>query len=112
MTRGLHDGSPSGKTTLRRWGCAIPLPQPARKLGPGLHVELAERLAEVVLDGARADEQLSGDLAVGVPLRREAWDLKLPRGQLVDRLRGPLAGMLAGRLQLDPSALGERLHAE
>ena len=43
-----------------------------RELHAGLHVELAERLAQVVLDRARADEQLSGDLAVGVPLRREA----------------------------------------
>ena len=43
-----------------------------RELHAGLHVELAERLAQVVLDRARADEQLSGDLAVGVPLRRQA----------------------------------------
>ena len=43
-----------------------------RELHAGLHVELAERLAQVVLDRARADEELSGDLAVGVPLRRQA----------------------------------------
>ena len=43
-----------------------------RELHAGLHVELAERLAQVVLDRARADEELRGDLAVGVPLRRQA----------------------------------------
>ena len=43
-----------------------------RELHARLDVELAERLAQVVLDRARADEQLSGDLAVGVPLRRQA----------------------------------------
>jgi hypothetical protein len=35
------------------------------KLGTGFETELAEDLAEVVLDGARADEQLRGDLLIG-----------------------------------------------
>jgi hypothetical protein len=33
-------------------------------------------------------------------------------GQVVARVDGPFAGALAGRLELDPRALGERLHAE
>lgn len=40
-----------------------------------LHIELPERLPEVVLDRPRADQPLSGDLAGGVALRREARDL-------------------------------------
>ena len=39
-------------------------------------------------------------------LRREARDLQLLRGELVDRLGGPFTGPLAGRLQLDARALG------
>ena len=50
-------------------------PQAVRELRARLHAELAEHLAQVVLDRARADEQLRGDLPVGVSLaaRREIW---------------------------------------
>ena len=37
----------------------------------------------MVLDGARADEQLSGDLAVRISVHREARDLRLLRSELV-----------------------------
>jgi hypothetical protein len=47
-----------------------------------------------------------------VSLRGKARDLCLLRGELVERAHGPLPGPLAGRLQLDPGALGERLHPE
>ena len=78
----------------------------------GLHSELAERLAQVVVDGARADEQLGRDFRVGGTVGRKAGDLRFLRGQVVTRLDGPFARVLAGRLELDPGALGERLHAE
>src|SRR4051812_46355670 len=45
-------------------------------------------------------------------LRRQSRDLRLLRGELVKRVHGPFAGMLARRLQLHPRALGERLHPE
>src|SRR4029077_13305001 len=85
---------------------------PTRKLNPRCHLELAERLSQVVFDSARADEQLSRDLAIRVPLRRKTRDLSLLRGQLVERVDRPLPGMLAGRLELDTRALRERVHAE
>ena len=66
----------------------------------------------MVVDDARADEQLSSDLSVRGPLCREAGDLRFLRGQVVARLDGAFAGALAGRLELDPRALSERLHAE
>src|SRR6476620_3075213 len=75
-------------------------------------VELAERLAKVVVDSVRADKQLSGDLSVGATFRREASDVRLLRSELVSRIRGPPPGMLTRRLQLAVCALGERLHAE
>ncbi len=84
----------------------------ARELGTGFDPKLAERLAQVVVDRARADEQLSGDLPIRCALCREATDLCFLRGQLVARLRGPLAGALAGGLELDPRALGESLRTE
>ncbi|HXM87024.1 MAG TPA: hypothetical protein VN889_05275 [Solirubrobacteraceae bacterium] len=43
-------------------GHAARLGDPACELRARLHIELAERLAQVMLDGALADEQLSGDL--------------------------------------------------
>jgi hypothetical protein len=36
----------------------------------------------------------------------------LPGGEVVECLDGPFAGVLAGRLELDAGALGERLHPE
>jgi hypothetical protein len=74
--------------------------------------ELAERLAQVIADRARADEQPCGDLLVRGTPAREAGDLCFLGGQVVARVGGSFAGMLAGRLELDPGALGERFHAE
>ncbi len=51
---------------------SLSLSQPLRELGSRGHVQLAKRLAQVVLDRARADEELRGDLAVRVALGREA----------------------------------------
>jgi len=65
----------------------------------------------VVLDRARADEKPSRDLPIGQPLSHQARDLGLLRSQLIERLGAPLAGVLAGRLELDAGALGERLDA-
>src|SRR5207302_3637444 len=86
--------------------------QRAARPRPTGSTELAERLAQVVLDGARADEQLSRDFAIRVSFRRQARDLRLMRRQLVERVDRPLPGMLAGRLQLDARPFRERLHPE
>jgi hypothetical protein len=40
-------------------------------------VQLGEHIAQVPLDGARADEQLGADLGVGPPVAREPRDLRL-----------------------------------
>jgi hypothetical protein len=66
----------------------------------------------VVLDRARADEQLSGDLSVRISLCHEARDLRLLRSQLAERVHRPVAGMLPCRRELESSAFGERLHPE
>jgi hypothetical protein len=42
----------------------------------------AERLVQVVLDGARADKELSGDLSVGVSLCRERVSAGAPTAVL------------------------------
>jgi hypothetical protein len=47
-----------------------------------------------------------------VSFRRKARDLGLLRGELVQRVGGPLAGTQPGRLQLDTRALGERLYSK
>jgi hypothetical protein len=39
--------------------------QLAGELSPGADAELPEHFAEVVVDGAEADEQLAGDVVVG-----------------------------------------------
>ena len=95
-----------------RLGVYVWLEQALFELVAGLDSELAKRLAQVIVDGAGADEQLGRDFLVGRTLGREAGDLCLLRGQLVTRLDAPFTRVLAGRLELDPGALGERLHAE
>jgi hypothetical protein len=64
------------------------------QLRPGLHVQLAERLAQVVIDRARADEEPCRDLSVGTSFRREARDLCLLR------IVGDPALRLQGRVRL------------
>ena len=67
-------------------GC--PFGQVTRELGAGFDSELAERLAEVVVDGARADEQLRGDFWVGGAVGGEAGDLCFLGCQVVAGLDG------------------------
>jgi len=73
--------------------------------------ELAEDFAQVVVDGARADEQPGGDLLVGEAFTGQAGDLRLLRGEHVLCLDAALAGPLAGGAQFGPGPVGERLHA-
>src|SRR5262245_17206028 len=75
-------------------------PVDPRKLGARAHAELREHLAQVVLDGARAEEQPAGDVAVRRALGGEARDLQLLRCEVVDRAGVALAGGLAGGAQL------------
>ena len=72
-------------------------------------VELGEHLVQVVLDGARADEQPRADLRVREPVAREPRDLRLLRGQLAARLDAALAGRLARGQQLARGPIRERL---
>ena len=67
-----------------------------RELCPGFDVQLAERLAQVLLDGPGADEELGGDLLIGGPLCRQTGDEGFLRCQVVAGLDVPFAGVLAG----------------
>jgi hypothetical protein len=64
------------------------------------------------LDRARADDEPRADLRVGVPAAGQPRDLRLLRGQLVERLRAAPAHRLAGGQQLALRALGEGLHPD
>jgi uncharacterized protein (DUF2236 family) len=57
----------------------------------------------VVLDGTLGDEELSRDLSVRHSVRGKARDPLLLRGELVERIHGPLAGALAGIQQTGPT---------
>ena len=73
-------------------------------------VELGEHLAQVVLDRARADEQLGADLRVRQPVASEPRDLSLLGGECIACLVRAFARSLAGGRQLAAGALRERLH--
>jgi hypothetical protein len=53
-----------------------------------------------------------GDFLVGATLGREAGDLCFLGGQVVAGFDAPFPGVLAGGLELDAGAFGERFHAE
>src|SRR4051794_23121122 len=79
----------------------------ASELRPRLHIELPEDLAQVVFDGARADEELRGDLDVCLPLRDEPRDLCLLGREVVSGLGGAFASVFARRAELNTCSLRE-----
>jgi hypothetical protein len=66
------------------------------QLDPGPDAELGEDLVQVVVDGARAEEQLRGDLAVGGAVARHAGDLRFPGSELVTAVHGLVARLAHG----------------
>src|SRR5947208_1959305 len=71
------------------------------------HVELSEHFAEVVVDGAGADEQFRGDLRVGGSAGCQRRDLDLLGREVVAGPRAALAGGFPCCDQLQPRTLGE-----
>src|ERR1700694_3726756 len=74
------------------------------QLVAGGDTELAEDLSEVVLDGARTDEQLAGDFSVGSALVCEAGDLAFLSCELWGALARALLGPFAGSEELSVGA--------
>src|ERR1700761_895461 len=71
---------------------------PAGQLVAGGKLQLAQYRRDVALDGLARDEQLAGDLLVGVALSDQPQDLALPGGQLIEfRVEGRLDVIWCGR---------------
>src|ERR1035437_1990709 len=68
-----------------------------RRLSPALEVQLREDRADVVLDRIVRQEDLRGDLLVGLPLGHKEKDLLLLLGQL-----SQLVGVRTGSDAADP----------
>src|SRR3954463_15398763 len=79
--------------------------QLSRKLLARVDPELPVDVAEVVLDGLRAQEQLGRRLARGVPVGEEHADLELLRGELVEARRVAPTCALAGGKEFRVGAL-------
>jgi hypothetical protein len=87
------------------------LAQLVRELRARFDLQLPEHLVKVIFDGARADEQLSCDLPVGISVGCELRDVRTLRGQLVSPvsvLDGSVRGALSRDLQPAAGTLGER----
>src|SRR4051812_17236556 len=93
-------------TAERRSGA---LREHVAELAAGAHVELAEDLAQVVLDRARADEELGADLGVGVPVAGHRRDLAFLGREGVARCARSRGHGRAGGEELATAALCERL---
>src|ERR1700739_4957250 len=78
--------------------------QDAAKVAARGDVELGEDLAQVVLDGARRQEQPGADLGVREAVAGQLGDLGLLGSQLEHRGDAALAGGLAGGPQLAAGA--------
>src|SRR5215470_18544196 len=97
--------------SVPRCGCLLAVADRPGELAPADDVKLAEDLAQVVFDGAGADEQPGGDLPVGQVLGDQPGDLLLLGGEHLRGLGAARAGPLAGGAQLGPGPGGERRHA-
>src|SRR3954447_5687327 len=86
-------------------------PRSASQLPAGTDAELAEHVAQMPLDGPRAEEEPRPDLRVRQPIGGKHRDLPLLRGQVVASLDGAPPHLLAGGLELLAGTLGEGLHA-
>jgi hypothetical protein len=73
-----------------------------------LRQDRQRNLAQAVVDGARAEEKLRRDLAVGQAVGHEPGDLQLLRGEPGHSEGVALAGGLAGGAQLALGAPGSR----
>src|SRR5918998_4684675 len=69
----------------------LEVPCPGNGLGAVVRAELAVDVARVGLDGAHGDEEVSGDLRVGLARGEEAQHLQLSRAQRLVETPG-LAG--------------------
>ena len=81
------------------------------QLFPRADTQLGEDLAQVPLDGARAEEQPRADLGIREALPRETGDVELLGGQVLARAGRSLPDLLAGRNQLAACTLGESRQA-
>src|SRR4029453_17621683 len=81
--------------------------QGSPELAPGADPELRVHLAQVILDGPGADEELAADLRVRLPLDCQADDLHFLRRAVGARGNRARAGGLAGRPQLPTRTFGE-----
>src|SRR5215468_3289275 len=111
MTGSGSRAARSARSVPRRGCLLVGANRPGQLAAIG-DVELAEDLAQVVFDGAGADEQPGGDLPVGQVPGRQPGDLLLLGGE---HLRGPgaaRAGPLAGGAELGPGPGGESFHAD
>src|SRR3954466_5584625 len=108
--------SPSPEPAGRFASAVAPSSEPAGEaadeLGARGDAELEKDVAQVVVDGPRAEEELGRYLLVRRPLRHEAHDLALLGGEPVRRAGIALARGLAARAQLDARALGPRGSAQ
>jgi hypothetical protein len=81
------------------------------RLQPVRRAELAQDVRDVDAGRPDADDELRGDLAVGVAAGEEGQDLRLARGEAEGLLQAPLPVGRPGlrRRQLEPRPLGEQL---
>jgi hypothetical protein len=92
-------------------GISLVLREPVSKLDPGGHLELGVHVAEVVLDGLDADDELAGDLPVGKPAGNQPGDGEFLRGEPSGiTLPTPRGGEpTGGQLPLAALEAGERV---
>src|SRR5215472_14350790 len=82
------------------------------ELRPAGNAEFPEDLAQVIVDGAGADEQPGGDLEIRGAFGGQPSDLRLLRRECVWYPGAPRGRVLPGGAQLAPGPVGECLHAQ
>ena len=96
---------------VRGSSCQAPLGRPARELMAGGQLQLAQHRGDVGFHRLDRDEQLPGDLLVGVTTGDQPQHLTLAPGELVQfRIegRGLGAGAVAKASRTKPASRGEK----
>src|SRR5450631_54764 len=111
LVRTRHAAPGAGTGLLGGQGRPSGVGQRPAELPARADAELGEYLAQVPLDGARAEEQLGADLRIRQPVTGEPGDLRLLRGELARRLGPPLAHVRPARPYPAPPGADEHRQA-
>src|SRR5689334_12869893 len=110
LPQSVGEGSAPCAKAMTRMFCSASTGDASAEAFAGGDAELGEHVAQVPLDGAGADEQLGGDLLVGLPVPGQPGDLDFLGREVGEGLGRALAHGFPGGQQLAAGPFREAFH--